>query len=143
MLVALALALPLGTADAGPLTPDHLKCFRVADLAVPNSIITADILPLDDPPFAAQNCRIKQRAGELCIDVAKTNVRDRHDQPFPVLPVGGGPAGDYVCYRLRCPRMHPRKGIPLELRDQFGTRTVHVKKPDIFCAPAELALDVP
>jgi hypothetical protein len=131
----------LGIAQAGTGVADHLKCFRMEDIETPNTILTADILPADNPPFAAQNCRIKQRAGEFCTGVQKTNVRDREGNPFPVLPIGGGAAGDYFCYRLRCPKIHPRKGIPFEVRDQFGARTVYVKKPDFLCAPAEMVLD--
>jgi len=134
--VAGVLALWLASAQA-QVAADHLKCFRVADRTTPNTSVTADVIPVDDPPFEDQNCRIRLRGGEFCTAVQKTNVRDRHGEPFDLLPIGGGATGDYFCYRLRCPRAHPRKGIPFEVRDQFGARTVHVKRPDFLCAPAE------
>ncbi len=131
--------LSLGSAQAQS-AADHLKCHRISDVVTANTIVTADVLPLDVPPFVAQSCRIKLRGGQFCTGVQKTDVRDRNGEPFAVLPIGGGPAGDYFCYRLRCPRAYPRMGTPLAVRDQLGTRTVHVKRPDFLCAPAETTL---
>jgi hypothetical protein len=136
--LSIALALAAGPAFAGPdngpaLGSDHLKCFKVKDELAPKTVLTADVDPQQNPPFRDENCRIELPASHFCIDVAKSNVLDRNDQPWPTLPITGPATGDFLCYRMRC----DREVVDVETADQFRIRQIQTKRSDFFCAPAE------
>ena len=117
-------------ADAAPVgaQANHLKCYIIKDQIALPTRRTVDLTGLAAEP----GCRIKGKAGQLCVATTKTNV----DPP----PPGGGPnpasaAQRYLCYRARCPKPPvPLPGIPAV--DQFGNRTVVPKRAFTLCAPA-------
>ena len=141
-LLALAtiVALPLlltGSADAGQ-PPDHLYCLSSSD-PVPNLRATADLFPLQNPPFDIQNCRIRLRSGNTCVPANKFNVRDRNGDPVDTFPFFGGPAQPYLCYQVRCPPESPRGTREiLVVEDQLGQREIEIRRADFFCAPGEV-----
>src|ERR1051326_7170463 len=106
LIVALALATPSG---AQPV-PDHLKCYKAKD-SQPKAAYTADVSGL----VAATGCIIKVPGNLLCVEATKTNVNP--------LPPGGsdtaGPAGRFLCYKLKCPKATV---APLLWNDQLGQR---------------------
>jgi hypothetical protein len=111
---------------------DHLQCFPIKD-SLARGAATADLVPEQGPPFATQSgCTIKLPARYYCTDVRKENL-----QPPPASSVGGGDARDYFCYRLACPRgTGPAVGAGLFAEDQFGGRTITLRKGTLFCVPA-------
>jgi hypothetical protein len=47
----------------------------------------------------------------------------------------GPPAGEFLCYNLRCPESNAR--VRLNVRDPFGLRRIEVRdRPNRLCAPA-------
>jgi hypothetical protein len=126
-LTALAFHVAPVHAQPGPAF-DHLKCYVIRDTNVGQSY-TLDLLPEQSQFLAETGCTMRAIARWLCIDVVKTNV-----SPPPAGPeVPATDARDYLCYKLKCPKV----SMTLEVRDQFGTRDVLVKKPDRLCVPAE------
>jgi hypothetical protein len=55
--------------------------------------------------------------------------KDQGDDPR------GGPAGDFLCYEIRCQRHQPPATPSIE--DQFGHRPVRLRDPKFVCTPAE------
>ena len=116
---------------------DHLECYEIKD-TLDRSTATTDVIP-DVPPFvAALGCKIRLPAREYCTRSAKENL-----QPPPAATVGGAEPGDYFCYRLACPRDSDLHRAPLESGDQFGRRTVLLRRPRRLCVPATRATPTP
>ena len=125
---ALTVVLPSRATAQAPF--DHLACYQIKDTRA-RGRATADLVP-DAPPFlAALGCVIKLPAKEYCTVAAKENV-----QPTPPIPVEGGPVGDFLCYAVVCPRDANLGGAPLDTADQFGARTIYLRKPKRLCVPA-------
>jgi hypothetical protein len=85
---------------------------------------TADLSGL----VAHTGCTIKVPAAMACVPTAKTNV-----QPPPTGSGGTGTPNAFGCYKVKCPKA---PAPPLELDDQFGSRTVAPSAPKLVCAPA-------
>jgi hypothetical protein len=132
-------ALPLLAAVDAAAQDDHLKCFEVKDLVTRNERVTADLAPTQNPPFEAQNCKVRLRAGHYCVAASKDNVLGPDGNPYETGSIDAGAAGDYFCYLVRCKREAgvPPKGRELRVRDQFGERNIFVKTADFLCAPVE------
>ena len=126
MLCALQLA-ALALVWAPPVSaqvPDHLKCYKIKDPL--KAAYTADLggslgLPADS------GCTVKTPGKLLCVDTTKTNVN-----PAPPGANPGAPAGRFVCYKVKCPKLTLD---PVSWTDQFGTRTIQPIKPKMLCAP--------
>ncbi len=116
---------------------DHLECYAIKDTLARGSA-RADLVP-DAPPFvAALGCKIKLPAREYCTRTAKENL-----QPPPASTIGGDEPGDYFCYRIACPRGADLRGATVESEDQFGRRTIFVRRPQRLCVPANRATPTP
>jgi hypothetical protein len=87
---------------------------------------TATLLPSDSGLPSAAGCLVKVPAKQVCIDVEKSGITP----PPPGAPPGA-PAQRYLCYKVKC----PRNEYQLPVQDQFGSRSVLVKKPGLLCAP--------
>lgn len=141
---ALALGVALAVAGAAatfvaaqPASFDHLACYQTKD-TVRRGTVRADVVP-DAPPFlAALGCRIKLPAVEYCTRAAKQNVA-----PPPSANVTGAEPGDYFCYKVTCPRDADLGGVGIASHDQFGARTVFLRKPKRLCVPATRATPTP
>jgi hypothetical protein len=124
--VRLLLAASIATlALAGPAAAqsvaDHLECFKVKD-PQRKAGYTADLSGL----VAEPGCTIKVPAVMACAPVATTNVN-----PAPPRAGGSGRPSALGCYKLKCRK---RAVPPLELDDQFGSRTVRPTKGKLVCA---------
>ena len=117
MLFLLTWALPVGAQ-----VPDHLKCYKVKD-PIAKGAYTADLGGL--APEAG--CVIKLPGKLLCVETTKTNV-----SPPPPGAAPGNPAGQFLCYKVKCPKVKP-PGMPWT--DQFGGRTLQPAAPKMLCAP--------
>jgi len=106
----------------GAQVPDHLKCYKVKD-PIAKGAYTADLGGL--APEAG--CVIKLPGKLLCVETTKTNV-----SPTPPGAAPGNPAGQFLCYKVKCPKVKP-PGIPWT--DQFGGRTLQPAAPKMLCAP--------
>ena len=106
--------------------PDHLKCYKVKESAK-RAIYTADLGGL----APEQGCLVKLPGKLLCVETTKTNV----SPPPPGAPAGPA-AGQFVCYKVKCP-----KGAPpvVSVTDQFGTHTFTSSAAQLLCAPAQVA----
>lgn len=122
-----------GVASAQPAPSfDHLKCYVIKDPLKAKHTVT---LTPEQVQFPVETgCLVVAPAKLLCVDVAKTDVVP----PSPFV-VDGNDARDYLCYKLKCPKL----GIALPVRDQFGERDVLVKVPKLLCAPADKVLPEP
>jgi len=116
---------------------DHLECYTIKDTLARGSA-RADLVPEAPPFLTALGCKIKLPAREYCTRSAKQNL-----QPPATSSVGGEEPGDYFCYRVSCPRDADLRGAALESEDQFGRRTVFVRKPKRLCVPASRTTPVP
>ena len=103
--------------------PDHLKCYKVKD-PQPKAAYTADLGGL----VAEPGCVIKVPATMACVPATKANV-------MPAPPGGGatGTPNAFGCYKVKCPKADLP---PLQLNDQFGSRSVTPSTPKLLCAPA-------
>jgi hypothetical protein len=119
----LALSLAVQSPALAQPVPDHLKCYKIKDPQAKASY-TADLGGL----VAEPGCTIKVPAIMACVPASKTNITPP--------PPGGGGTGTpnaFGCYKIKC----PRATLPaLALNDQFGSRTVTPKTPNLLCAPA-------
>ena len=106
--------------------PDHLKCYKVKESAK-RAVYTADLGGL----APEQGCLVKLPGKLLCVETTKTNV-----SPTPPGAPGGPAAGEFVCYKVKCP-----KGAPplVTVTDQFGTHTFTPSAAQLLCAPAQAA----
>lgn len=109
------------SAGAQPVA-DHLKCFKVKE-SQPKTSYTADLSGL----VMETGCTIKFPAAMACVPTTKENV-----QPTPPGGGGTGTPNAFGCYKIKCP-----KGSlpPLQLNDQFGSRSVAPIKSKLLCAP--------
>lgn len=115
------LALP-AMGGAQPMT-DHLRCYKVKDPA-PKAAYTADLGGLAPDP----GCMVRVPAVMACVPATKTNV-----QPPPPGGGGTGTPNTFGCYKVKCPKGTPP---PLQLNDQFGSRTVVPSSSKMLCAPS-------
>jgi hypothetical protein len=110
-------------------TQDHLHCYKLKDAAA-KKLYTAD-LDSANPSFPSeQGCQIKLPGKMFCRAVAKHNVN-------PTPP--GAPSGpqlfeDFVCYKLKC----GKSALTVQVTDQFGSRSMTVKKPTVLCSPVNV-----
>jgi hypothetical protein len=132
-LVTLSLALTIPAHGSPVPVFDHLKCFQIKDDLGRRTILTADLTPQQNPPFANQNCKIKLPASHLCVDTSKSNVQNPDGTPFTPVEIETKPARDYLCYHMKC----DKEAVVFDGTDQFGNRSVRSKKADYFCVPAE------
>jgi hypothetical protein len=129
--------------DDGEDTFDHLQCFAIRDglrrqafeldLVPENALfVDEDGQPVDDDGTFGR-CRVQLPARELCIAVSASNASDVM-QVVPGAPPGP-PAGEFLCYNLRCPESNAR--VRVNVRDPFGLRRIEVRsRPERLCAPA-------
>jgi hypothetical protein len=122
--VHLTLALCVTWATSAAAQQDHLKCYKIKDSQAKASY-TANVNGL-----APENgCVIKVPGKLLCVAATKSNVT-------PTPPGGGAndPANSFICYKLKCP-----KGTlaPINISDQFGTRSAQPGTAKMLCAPIE------
>src|SRR5262249_47525474 len=115
----------LGTMSTRPVAaqiPDHLACYKVKDTLAKGSY-QADVGGL----VPTAGCTIKVPGQLLCTETTKTNVS-------PTPPGGGtaGPAGRFMCYKLKCPKA---AAPTVAWRDQFGERELMVTRSKLICAP--------
>jgi hypothetical protein len=120
--IGIVLSCLLGAAVSVRAAGDHLECYRMRDSAA-RTRYTADLNGLAAEP----GCVIKIPGQLLCVATTKTNVT-----PNPTGGGGTGPAGQFVCYKVKCP-----KGVlaPVAVSDQFGSRAVQPGTAKILCAP--------
>ena len=111
--------------EAHAITFDHLECYKIKDPL--KAKYTATLTPEQVQFLTQTGCQIKAPAKFFCIDVEKSNV-----QPTPPMILGGQTTRDYLCYKLKC----IKNQIPVPVEDQFGQRTITIKKADHICAPA-------
>jgi len=122
-----AFAVMIGTSTlALAQVPDHLKCYPIKDSA-PKAQYVADL----DGLSPQTGCRIKVPAKMLCVETSKQNV----NPPAPGGGPSGTPAGDFACYKVKCPH-----GVlpPVYVTDQFGSRMVTPKPAKLVCVPASV-----
>lgn len=114
---------------------DHLKCYKIKDPQT-KAQYTADLVPQQMPPFDIETgCVIGVPAKLFCIPVQKTNVK-----PTAPQSVNGKDAQDYLLYKIKCPKLATavviKGGMPLDVTDQFGARTILVGKHQLLLVPA-------
>jgi len=102
-------------------TPDHLRCYKVKDSA--RGAYSADLTGL----APSSGCAIKLPGRLLCVEAEKTNVT-----PPSSVPGSGPAAGEFLCYKLKCPRATT---APVNWVDQFGARTITPLVSKLVCAP--------
>jgi hypothetical protein len=80
----------------------HLKCYKVRDAQKLQAL--ADLVT---PQLGTETgCKVSSRSVELCVPAVKT-VQEAEVNGEPIVPAPGpGPAaaGDYICYKLACPK---------------------------------------
>jgi hypothetical protein len=110
-------------------TDDHLKCFKIKDVATFKSA-TADLVPAQ-PQIPGENCTIKGKGAQLCVPVDKANVAIEEGtlQDFPTQTLQDA----QLCYKVKCPS---KVTVPVQVSDQFGTRTIQRGKASKVCGPA-------
>ena len=128
-LAAATCSLAIFAGAAAAQTADHLKCFKIKDLAQFKSA-TADLIP-SNPNFAGQNCSLKGKGAQLCVPADKANVviEEGTDSPFPTQVL----QNSQLCYKVKCPTALAGN---LNVTDQFGTRNVAMGKTTKVCGPA-------
>jgi hypothetical protein len=122
-IVAALAALLLLPSSPRAQVPDHLKCYKVKDTqAKAQYTATLDGLSLE------AGCTIKVPAQLLCVPATKTNV-------IPAPPGGGatGTPNTFACYKAKCPKTPL---APINVSDQFGTRSVAPSIAKLLCAPS-------
>ena len=126
--------LVVGSAAANGVT-DHLKCYKVRDAQKLKALVD-----LATPQLGAETgCKVSSRSVERCVPAVKT-VQEAEVNGQPIVPApGSGPAaaGDYVCYKLACPKEErPPADTAVGIADQFGNRAVSRLRPARLCTPA-------
>ena len=105
---------------------DHLECFKAKD---PQKLKGVVSLPaLAGTPYDAAGCKIGP-ANKYCTPARKIVVGS--SVPVTTMP-GPHLTSDYVCYRVKCPKVKLTQGIA----DQFGARTLGKMKQGELCVPA-------
>ncbi len=121
---------------------DHLKCYKIKDVKVlgddgkPIEGLV-DLTALQDPPFSFEpGCKLKVKAKEFCIPVAK--IAKEFNGPATGVE-GHDILDDFICYKLKCPKPDDGGVLPPEsllVIDQFARREVRKFKTAKLCAPA-------
>jgi hypothetical protein len=129
VLAAATCSLAIFANVAAAQTADHLKCFKIKDIAQFKSA-TADLVPAN-VSFPGQNCSLKGKGAQLCVPADKANVvvEEGTDNPFPNQAL----ANAQLCYKVKCATT---LAANLSVTDQFGARTVAVGKTTKVCGPA-------
>jgi len=112
---------------------DHLQCHKVKDANKFKAAIVS--LTVEQAAFQMpDDCSIKGKARRFCVPAEK-NVVDPGDAPVPAgLPLSTDAAGDYVCYKMKCPKASIADTL---VTDQFGERNLaNVKSAQEICVPA-------
>jgi hypothetical protein len=131
-ILALALLVPFaGIARAGVFAlPDHFKCHKTKKDTLAKATYTADLFAVH-PSFPNESgCQIRVPAKMVCTGKAKVNVSP---EP-PGAPPGLNTFERLACYKLKCPKQE----FTIQVRDQFGDRTMTVKAPSVLCAPFDV-----
>jgi hypothetical protein len=119
-------------ASAGVLT-DHLQCYEAKDDRQAAKLMRTMRFDLSGSDFDSESCQLGELT-RLCTPVAKQLLE-------PAVPitdfVGDAAAGSYACYKVQCaakngPGPHP-------IVDQFGDRTIELKRTTELCAPVAAA----
>jgi hypothetical protein len=133
--IAIATAMSIWPVLAQAVTYDHLECYQVETMSSDKTMThTLDLTPSQTEFLATSGCSIRTKSKTFCIDVQKSNV-----SPAPLgEEVHAGNARNYFCYKLKCPEV-ALPTLPLVV-DQFGRRSVVVKKADQLCVPADTHL---
>lgn len=126
---------------------DHLTCYPIrdglrrqrydADLVAEQGIFLSDELDeVDVDGRVLRDCQIQVPARELCIATDKRNATDARQQVNgPPGAPPGPPAGEFLCYTVRCSTDRTRERV--NIQDQFGLRRIEVRDlPSRLCAPA-------
>jgi hypothetical protein len=113
-------------------TTDHLKCYKVKDVAATFKSAAADIVP-SRPQFPGDKCTIKGKAAQLCVPVDKDNVSV--EEPVGTLPdfTSQELQDAQLCYKVKC---LAADSFTFQVSDQFGTRTITRGKSTKVCGPA-------
>jgi hypothetical protein len=126
--VAALLAMVALCGPAGAQT-DHLKCFKIKDLAQFKAA-TADLLP-SSLDFVGENCSLKGKGAQLCVPASKTNVLIEDGVVQSVS--ADALTGAQLCYKVKCPTTASET---VHVNDQFGTRDITKGKVSKVCGPA-------
>ncbi len=109
---------------------DHLMCYDVTDATEFNGTQVA----IETEQFGSLGgCKIR-RLREFCVPATK-EVLTVGPGVEPVPFQGSPAAGDYLCYKIRCPAAPPvtdAQGV----MDQFGNRQVEQFRVSRLCTPA-------
>jgi hypothetical protein len=126
---AAATLMVLSVAGSSDAQSDHLKCYKLKDIAQFKSA-TADLVP-SNPSFVGENCTIKGKGAQICVPVDKDNVavEEGTDQDFPTQNLTNA----VLCYKVKCP---DATSASIQVSDQFGTRTITKGKASKVCGPA-------
>jgi len=111
---------------------DHYNCYKAKDTVKVFKSAAADLTPFQ-AEFAAENCAIKPKSKQVCVPASKTvtAIVDGTDAPFAAQDL----TDLQLCYKIKCPKVDI---APLEVSDQFGTRTIEKFKATKLCVPAVL-----
>lgn len=120
---ALTCVLAVTVIPCGAQVPDHLKCQEVKDPSGKREF-TADLGGLALEP----GCVVKLPAKLLCEQATTAN-----EQPPNAWNVAPAPAGQFLCYKAKCPR---RPAAARFVRDRFGDHAVEAKATQLVCAPS-------
>ena len=128
VVAAATLTLAMFASAAVAQTADHLKCYKIKDIAQFKDA-TADLLP-SNPSFPGQNCTLKGKGAQLCVPADKDNVvvEAGTDNDFGSQAL----ANAQLCYKLKC---DTSIAANIEVTDQFGNRTVALGKTTKLCGP--------
>ena len=118
-------AFTLGTSAFAQTPFDHLACYRVTD-SVPGGSRSVTLTNAG----VTQSCSMGNRARFGCLETQTSHV-------VPP-PPGGGPApgavGDFLCYRVFCPKPFPPAA---QMTDQLGgNRVVTFRRGTYVCSAA-------
>ena len=110
---------------------DHLKCFKIKDIAQFKAA-TADLLP-SSLDFVGENCSLKGKGAQLCVPASKANVIvEEPSGTFPTI-TADALTGAQLCYKVKCPNTD---SATVHVNDQFGTRDITKGKVSKVCGPA-------
>ena len=117
-----ATSLVLATSAVAQPVPDHLECYKIKDPQA-KTFYTAELNGL----VAEPGCVIMVPAIMACVPTTKTNV-----VPTPPGEGGSGTPNSFACYKIRCPKATLP---PIDISDQFGSRSVRPLTHKVLCAP--------
>ena len=128
VLAAATLSCSIATGAAAQID-DHLKCFKIKDETTFDSAVVE--LDASNAGFNIENCSIKGRAKKFCVPADKTVDSIVNGT---LLTVDGEEITyNSLCYKLKCTAAEI---APIEVSDQFGTRTISGFKAFELCTPA-------